>query len=137
MDIRRYEVLDSPSELRLRIYGNSLADLFIHAVQAMFECCEPTFLKDAEESHRHVSLTASDRNSLLINFLADVVAMADIHNEAYFAVDFENIDDTNLSAIIKGKKVLRFALEIKAATHHEVHISEKNGHYSVDVILDI
>lgn len=134
---KRYEVLDSPSELRLRIYGSSLMDLFLHGLQAMFECIHPTYREGSDILTHEICLTATHVDLLFIDFLAEALALSDIYNEAYFDARFTKLEQTNLVAILVGKKISGFQTEIKAVTHHDVHIVQKGGKFITDLLLDI
>jgi SHS2 domain-containing protein len=135
--INFYEVLDSTSELKLRIFGRNRATLFEHALLAMFEIIEPQFLTDAREFRIELSLSAIDTEQLLIDFLSEALFHADSKHLAFFRVDFDVITETSLRACIIGRKVRRFAIEIKAVTHHDVHIVAIDGMLCVAIIFDI
>jgi SHS2 domain-containing protein len=134
---KNYELLDSVSELRMMVYGHTIKDLFLHALKAMFLSIEPVFTKDEKIIRHQVSCHAPDRDLLLINFLADVLALSDIHNEAYTDVQFIEFSDTNIKAVIGGKKINGLNIEIKAVTHHAVHIEQKQGIYQTEILFDI
>lgn len=137
MSTNKFEILESPSELRLRIYGVSLEELFRHALQAMFESIETNYVRDSHQVYREIIISAADRDLLLIDFLAEALALSDIYNEAYTDAKFAELTANVVKATIIGQKVEDFDVEIKAVTHHEVHISETNGLFTTDLLLDI
>lgn len=137
MSTPKYEVINSPSELRLKIYGATPKQLFVHALQAMFESAEPIFVAGQSQVVRHLNVHARDLESLLVDFLSEALTLSDIHDEAYDTVRIDEIDDRHVKAELRGHKVRALEIEIKAVTHHDVHIVEKDGAYSTELVLDI
>jgi SHS2 domain-containing protein len=132
-----YEILDSTSELRIKVFGKSIKELFSNALKAMFESIEPRYVAASKEFSHEISIQAKDKDILLVDFLSEALVHSDINNEAYLRVVFEEINDQKLKAQIFGKKVCGFTIEIKAVTYHGVKIEEKNRKLFTEIIFDI
>jgi len=132
-----YELIQSPSELRIRVNASSLEELFRRSLVAMFEIIEPDFAADATEVSHTISIKSADRDLLLIDFLSRALYLSDINDEAYFKVDFIRFTNNDLTAVISGNKITGFDVEIKAVTYHEVHIKEKDSIFSTEITFDI
>lgn len=134
--MKNYEILESISEHKLRIYGNTVEDLFKNALMAMFHSLDPEYQRDSEISLHQISLSAFDRDLLLIDFLTEALALSDIFYEAYYHVEIDLLTEQTIEAIVHGKKLKR-GLEIKAVTHHGVAIQHVSDHFVVEIIFDI
>lgn len=136
--MRPYEILESPSELRIRVHAPSYEEIFRRALIAMFEIIEPAFDPGAHEVSHAISIKSADRHVLLVDFLSRALYLSDINDEAYFEVHFTRLSDCDLEAIIIGRKVKSFDVEIKAVTYHGVNILEDHSHnLSCEITFDI
>lgn len=132
-----YELIHSPSELRIRVNASSLEELFRRSLIAMFEIIEPDFEPNTLEAAHAICVKSADRELLLIDFLSHALYLSDRNDEAYFKVDFVRLLENEVEAVVRGKKVRSFDVEIKAVTHHNVHIREENGIFTTEITFDI
>lgn len=133
-----YEVLESTSELRLRVYGKDKKKVFENAVFAMFDSLNPTFVEGGRRQSRKVVAKGIDSETLFVNFLSEVLYLSDKYHEAYTEVQIETLGEGSLSASLLGAPIRGFEEgEIKAVTHHELHFASENGIQHVDIIFDI
>lgn len=133
----KYELINSPSELRLKIYGSSQEDLFRNALEVMFESAEPLTAEEKKRVTRSLNITARDLESLLVDFLSESLTLSDIYNEAYDALKVDMMDAQHIRAELQGYKVRGFEIEIKAVTYHDVRIVTQAGQLSTELVLDI
>lgn len=131
-----FEVLSHTADLRIRVYGASLAELFRHALLGMFQSASPTWGEGAVV-HRPIVVGATDRNALLVDFLSEALGLSDINNESYTDIEIQKFSDTELRGTLLGQPIKRFTLEIKAVTHHRLEIQEKNGRWEAEIVFDI
>lgn len=137
MSRKTFDVIESTSELCLRVYGYNQAELFRHALKAMFVSVEPRYDETSPKTSHQIVIKAADQESLLIDFLSESLALSDIHAEAYEEVHFLEISEQNLVAELVGRKIVSFGCEIKAVTYHDVHIKPYQDGLVVDIVLDI
>ena len=136
----RYEFLPHTADIRMRISGTDLADLFKAGVRGM-----ASVLKDgicskgaAAELERSFELESSDRTALLIDFLSEVLTCCYVENAVFCAVRFTQIDETGLACTVYGFPVDHLDEEIKAVTYTEAHVVKaENGSWETDVVFDI
>lgn len=133
---KSYTVLDSPSELKINVTGSSIKELFRNALIAMFDSVSPRYDESSLTKHS-ILINAPDQEILLIDFLIEALYLSDTHNEAYFDAHIEILSEHELKAVIFGKKVSGFAIEIKAVTYHDVHIKKISQEFSTNILFDI
>jgi|SRR5579859_6546155 len=143
-----FEVLSHTADLKIRVYGKNLEDLFHNALVGMFQVIKPlaqgcTYKQNrlicpALNASHEFTVQSHDINSLLVDFLAQTLALSDIYNEAYLDVTLTFIDSNKLNAIIYGVAIQGYeVVEIKAVTYHDLDIKQINGRWQTDIVFDI
>ena len=133
----KFEILDHPSDLKIKIFGKDKKELFENAVFAMGECLRPEIEIHEKNTKSKIKIKSADLFSLLVDFLSEVLYRAQVNKEIYYKVKFDKISDTELKAELFGEKVKRFGLEIKGVTYHNLNIEKKNSQWQAVVLFDI
>lgn len=145
--MKKFDVLPHTADFKIRVFGNTLAELFANACIGMFsgvgfqsELCtkknNEIVCTDLPNQHE-IRLTASDREILLVDFLSEALYLSDVHNEAYLAIDMHTFSDTSVHATVRGVPVTRFDLEIKAVTFHDLSIEKTDIGWQAEIVFDI
>lgn len=143
-----FEQITHTADLQIRVYGITLEELFIHALQGMFQSIKPQASKCRYEGQRlvcdrlpithEVQIKAADRESLLVDFLSEALTLSDIHNQAYLDVTIHQLSNTEIKATLHGVLVQGFeVVEIKAVTYHDLKIEQIDGMWQTDIVFDI
>lgn len=137
-----FEILPHTADMRLRVSGNVLEDLFRNALRGVASYMKPEVLERGEKELREVreiNVEAVDINSLLIEFLSEVIAESDIHNTVFPSVSFRKFGENFLEGTLAGMKVDGFEKDIKAVSYHEVDIKKNaaTGLYETVLVFDI
>jgi len=129
------EVIEHTADVRLRIRGASMEELFRDALRGTMQ------LLHSEPGERTVERTievqAGDRTTLLIDFLNEALSHAHVHRQAYDDVEFLALTDTRVAARLHGRNARAFGQDVKAVTYHEAEIRRENGLWSVTIVYDI
>jgi len=134
----RFEVLDHPADLALRIYGRDLRELFANAAYAMFCQFLPEGLQRLPVSvERQVEVQGIDDESLLVNWLNELLYLHETHGELYAQFDIESLASGRLRASVRGAPSDRAEIIIKAATFNELAIARTQNGLVVTVVLDV
>ncbi len=147
-----FELLDHTADIKLRVYGATIQELFCNALVGMFQSIEPVsrlcrcendrtvhdrLVCDKLPMHHAVDVTAGDRELLLVDFLSHALYLSDVYNEAYFNVEFQELADTHLRATVHGVPIDGFGIEIKAVTYNDLMIQEVDGQWFAEIVFDI
>jgi SHS2 domain-containing protein len=136
--MKEYLLLSSTSEHKIRVFGHSWPELVANALKGMFESIEAKPDLDKKPISRKFDVNGFDRESLLVNFLSEALYLSSVHHEAYYDVNFTSLSDICATGIIKGHKISGFAgCEIKAVTHHDMHIISKDSMLQTDILFDV
>ena len=133
-----FEQLPHTADIKIRAYGSTKQELFGNALKGMFESVHPRIADAKPETTRLLVSEGKTLEELFINFLSDCLYLSDTNNEVYRSIEFLEFDDTHLHATLVGTPILGFeTTEIKAVTHHEFSLVEKNNQYIATFVLDI
>ena len=143
--MRKYEILEHTADLRLKIEGDSLPELFLAAVEGMANIIKPKFCKNpsGKEIAEEIILSSADMTTLLVDFLSEVLAKTHGKKVVFCNANFKYPPSTNLGqAVVKaqifGCQVEGFDKDIKAVTHHEANIVKNaQGKYETGLVFDI
>lgn len=131
-----FKILGHTADLRIRVYGKTIKELFRNALKGMFKSIAPDWL-GGKEARRTVTIQSADLNTLLVDFLSEALTLSDINDEAYSDAKFVKLTGTALKAELRGMKIKRLETEIKAVTHHELDIKKIGGHWETAIVFDI
>lgn len=146
--MKTFELLPHTADIKIRVYGSTLADLFRNALVGMFQSIGPHaegcvvvngLLECAELPRLHeVNIIATPIESLLVDFLSHALYLSDVHNEAYLDADIHEMHEIHIKATLFGVSVTRFeVVEIKAVTYHDLTVRKIGDGYQVDIVFDI
>ena len=91
----------------------------------------------APDAERRIVVTAPDTTQLLIDFLAEALALAHIHREVYVDARFEELTAETVSAVVRGVAMAGFAEDVKAVTYHGAEVQRTDHGYEVTIVYDI
>ncbi|MFC2056051.1 archease [Chloroflexota bacterium] len=136
---KEFEILNHTADVGIIAYGDDTKEAFANAAKGLFSLI--TELDNVEESeHRDIELTAPDQESLLVEWLNELVYLFDAENMLFKKFDITQFSNTHLKARSYGHKVdsskHKLKMGIKAATYHMLKIDKSNGS-KVQVLFDI
>lgn len=133
-----YEILRHTADLRMRVKGRTLEELFSDAVRGMMSVLKPEVPQEGTRVRRPIQLEANDQTSLLIDFLNEVLTSAHIRREIYAVVLFRELAPIALHADLYGVPIDKFDEDIKAVTYHEAEVKKnRKGELETTLVFDI
>jgi len=93
---------------------------------------------DSLPERRDIEIDALDLDSVLVDFLSEVLYLSDVHDEAYLDAKIHNVSNKYIKATVHGVKVKGFeVVEIKAVTYHEMKVEQVDGVWQSNIVFDI
>jgi len=136
--LKRFEEIPHTADWSFRAFGRDLRELFANAAFAMFtlEGAVPPAAGAAEISRR-VAVEGIDYESLLVNWLSELLYWQEQARETYHRFVIEKISPTELCAEIFGTPRGKIEKIIKAATYHNLKIEQTAEGWQVVVVVDV
>ncbi len=136
---KEFEIVNHTADVGIIAYGADMNEAFANAAKGLFSLI--TDLDDvAEVTHRDIELTAPDQESLLVEWLNELIYLFDAENMLFKRFDITQLSPTHLKARSYGHKVdsskHKLKTGVKAATYHMLKIDTSNGG-KVQVLFDI
>ena len=141
--LKPYKSIAHTADLGINAFGKSKKELFENTALGMFAIIAEKKLNKQPKPVKTftIDLHAKTEDELLVNWLSELLTLADINN-----CFFDKIKVTTLSATqIKAKatafklqpEAFKFKTQIKAATYHQLKIEIKNNRYFAQVFFDV
>lgn len=137
---KKYWQISHTADVAYRIQGNTLAEIYINAAEALVGTMTDRHGLIPKEQ-RDVTVQAPDREALLVSWLNHLLYLYDV--DGFLGRDFEilNLQDDFLSARVQGeifdpeRHVSKTA--VKAATYHHLEITPRDHGWQATVIFDL
>jgi len=134
-----FEILDHTADVGIIAYGTDMKQAFANAARGLFSLI--TELDDVHEVlHRDIKVSAADEESLLVQWLNELIYLFDTENIIFKRFEIIHLNNTLLKARSYGEKVDRtrhkLKTGVKAATYHMLKINKDDGG-KVQVLFDI
>lgn len=135
--------MDISGDAGIRAQGQDCKEAFANAASGMYSLVTDPGSVD-EKISKQIRVSASSMDSLLVDFLNELIFMLDAHGFVGRRVDILELEADSgfsLSAVIHGEEFDASRHErrllIKAATYHKLRITQNSSSCVVEIIFDI
>jgi SHS2 domain-containing protein len=136
----QFELLEHPADIGFRAHGASLKELFANAARALVSLIlDPSNIEPAQQ----ISLSAEggEYESLLVNWLNEVLYYVDGKRIALGAFDISELNRTRIKCIAAGEPCNQQKhpprLVVKAVTYHQLKVQEIENGWLAEVYVDV
>ncbi len=133
---RPFEEIDHTADIAIRAWGTDLSELFENAALGM-----AAQLADVDDVQRETSVTveleADDVETLLIQWLSELLYAGEDGNVVFTEFDILEVTETRLRAIARGGSVQRFDHHIKAVTFSEMDVERIGNGLGTTIVFDV
>jgi SHS2 domain-containing protein len=133
-----YEVLEHTADLRFRVRGRTLSEVFAEAARAVCETMTPNCTPGGIV--RRIELESGDVESLLADFLSELIYLTDAESVALCSFEVE-IRGTRLTAVLRGEEFTREkhgeGEEIKGISYSGLSLYREGETYVLEFIADV
>jgi SHS2 domain-containing protein len=142
--LKKFRLLDYMSDALVQSYGRTLEEGFSNAASAMTAVMVDLRRVSPTRLTREVVVNGFDEQSLLYNWLEEVLVKKDIDQEIFRSSKVK-IKRTpkgfSLRGTLHGESVDArrhiFKRDVKAVTYHEMRITKKDGTFILRFLLDL
>ncbi len=135
-----FELLEHPADIGFRAVGASIEELFANCAQALvYIVLDPSNIRLAQ----HITLSAEgvDYESLLVNWLNEVLYYVDGKCIALGAFDISRISETHIECVAGGEardsRKHPPRLVVKAVTYHQLKVHSSERGWMAEVYVDV
>lgn len=137
---KAFEVIDHTADTGIIAYGADVKELFSNAALALFSLItEPQSVE--EKLHLDLEVGSEDRDSLLVEWLNELIYLFDVKHILCSRFNIESLTDNELKATCYGEDFdpMRHKIKIgvKAATYHMLKLEKTGDGYKAQIIFDI
>jgi len=137
---QKYVQLDHTGDIRIKVMGKTLKDLFVNAAYALFDLITDATKIDSELAET-VEAAGIDHEEMLVNWLAELNYLFVTESKVFNRFEIEHFKNLELSATVIGEKFNArkhpFRNEIKAVTFHDLQIEQVGDHWETKIVFDI
>jgi SHS2 domain-containing protein len=132
-----FEYLPHGGEVRLRLQGMTIAEVLQQAGLALTGLLVPPRPPGGAEKVQEIVLDAPDRATLLVDWLNELLYLADRDRWVPTHIDLHDVSETHLRATAQGPVLDQAPALVKAATWHELRFDVRDGAFEAEVVLDV
>jgi SHS2 domain-containing protein len=130
------EEVDHTADRAFRVRGGNLAELLENAAQAMVALdgappASECFIR------RVIDVEGSDRETLLVNWLNEILYLEQTHHEFYDYFLLSDVAENHLRAQLYGRQLDRSVTSIKAVTFHNLEVRESSEGLEATIVVDV
>ncbi len=138
MPERPFVEIEHTADLALRVRGDDLPSLFAHAAQGMFHLMRyPPPASEAAPLAREIALQADDPETLLVDWLGELLYLADRETAHFDRFEILAMEGTALRATIHGHAPQRPGRSIKAVTYADLAIRPTASGLETTITFDV
>jgi protein archease len=135
-----FEIIDHTADVGIIAYGRDIEELFCNAALALFSLItDPESIQ--EKSHLNLKVSRDERDSLLVEWLNELIYFFDAKHILFNRFDIESLTQNELRATCHGEGFdptkHNIKRGVKAATYHMLRLDKNNDGYKAQIILDI
>jgi SHS2 domain-containing protein len=137
---KTFEIIDHTADVGIIAYGEDMEDLFSNAALALFSLI--TDLESIDEKlHFDLEVNSEDRDSLLVEWLNELIYLFDIKHFLCNRFEIESLAHNQLRATCYGEGFdpmkHKIKTGVKAATYHMLKLGKSADGFRAQIILDI
>jgi SHS2 domain-containing protein len=127
--------LEHTADWALEVWAPDLAGLLAEAARGMYRLMG-VVLADGPRQERRIALAGADRESLLVDFLAELLYLVESEGLAFDTLDLEAAEG-RLAARLEGAPVVSRSKEIKAVTYHRLEVRDTARGMETRIVFDV
>ncbi|MFH1801366.1 MAG: archease [archaeon] len=135
----KFKFLEHTADIKFQAFGKTLEEVFENSASAMF--CSMHEGKIEKKIKKKIKVQGMDYESLLYNFLEELLVIFDSEHLFFAGVSRMKIKDKKLDAEIFFDKSEKYKihLDVKAVTYNEMFVKkdEKKNQWNAQVVLDV
>lgn len=131
-----FEEIDHAADRAFRVRGRTEAELFANAALAL-AAVQAATADNTRRMERELEVSGLDRETLLVNWLNEILYMQEKHREIYSRFEVLSISEQVLRARLHGSPLVTARTLIKAVTFHGLKVQPTGQGWEATVVVDV
>jgi SHS2 domain-containing protein len=131
-----FEEIEHTADRAFRAYGRDLRELFLNAARAVL-AMEGATEGAAPTTARDVRVEGIDRETLLVNWLNELLYLQERHGESYSGIRIAELSERRLAATLAGATASTRRRKIKAVTFHGLQVTQGDEGWQATIVVDV
>ncbi len=132
---RAFEEIEHTADRAFHIRGGDPAALFANAARALFCAASPP-PAGAPWVEREIQVNGADRETLLVNWLNELLYLQETNGESYAEFQIDEISQSRLRGRVRGCR-RPAACKIKAVTFHNLAVRQDANGWHATLVVDV
>jgi SHS2 domain-containing protein len=134
--MQHFQEIEHTADWAFRAHGRDLAQLFAYAARGMFELQSGAGSGETSVA-RGVAVSGVDRETLLVNWLNELLYLQETQHETYSRFEVLEISDMHLRALVHGRPSPAEGKLIKAVTFHDLEVRRSEDGWEAAIVVDV
>ena len=130
------EEIEHTADVALRVRGSTLADLLEHAAEGMFALMADPQAGGPGSPHE-ISVSATDVESLLVNWLNEWLSQADVSKCVFRGFHVGNSSGLEVRGSAEAFYPNEIRKHIKAVTFNDLQVEQRDGWLETTIVFDV
>ena len=135
-----FEILDHTADVKVRVWGGTLPELFEHAAIAMFSVIGE-LARVSVEKELIITIEGLDLVDLLVRWLNELLHRFDLDHTVFCEFSIDELEETRLRGRARGEPIdfdrHQLETEIKAVTYHEAKVLKQHDRWVAEILFDV
>ena len=132
-----WQEIEHTADWALRVQGKSHAALFENAARGMASLVGGEADKNQPTVEEQFELSALDWETLLVDWLTELLYLIEDQHIVFRIFNVQHIMPYQMVATAQGKPGGKFHKHIKAATYHNLNVTETGNGYEATIVFDV
>ncbi len=134
-----FEIFPRGTDVQLRVKGKTLQELFRNAVKGVASYLHPHASPVRTLEAYPIKVEAVDINSLLVEFLSEIISRSDMDSLLFTDAKLENFGENFLEGELSGTDLDEMEHSVQSVSYQDVDIKKnpESGLYEAAVILEV
>jgi SHS2 domain-containing protein len=132
-----YEIVEHTADWAVRVRGENFTVLLHNAAVAMNMLLVGPETVTGREEVRRLSLSAYDRESMLVEWLGELAYLAETEGLIFSEYHFDEVTPEQVRVTITGGPAPVLHKHIKAVTYHNLEVLETENGLETTIVFDV
>lgn len=134
-DDQGFREIEHTADWSIEVWAPDMVGLLKEAAAGMYALSQ-TEIDDNFEVSRDFTLKIDDRESLVVDFLSELLYLGEMEQLAFNEFNL-SLNNSLLKVTLRGGKITSQSKEIKAVTYHDLNVQTRDSLLWTNIVFDV